>query len=73
MKQSLFIVDAFFHGNHSFRAAHAFNVINLIDYILRVRGVTGPYFTKNIEFSGGNVGNGYKRNMADAFQNKLGL
>ena len=51
MHQTLFVVDAFFKRYHGFRAANAFDIINLKNDVLRMRSILSTDFTKDIELS----------------------
>src|SRR5690554_6502220 len=73
MQQSVFIIDAFFHRNHGLCTAYPFNIIDLIDNIFGVCGVSSPYFTKYIKLSGSYMGDSDIWNFSNSLHDKLCL
>lgn len=73
MHQSLFIIEAFLKGNHSFRTADTIDIIDFKNNVFGVVGIFRPYFTENIELTRCNMCDGYVRYLFQTFDYKFGL
>jgi len=71
--QTLLVVDALLQGDHGLGPGDPIDIIDFEDDVLGMVGVLGPYLAENIEFSGGDVRHGHIGNLAQPFQDELGL
>lgn len=73
MHQTFFIVYAFLQGDHRFRSADPVDIIYPKDNIFCVVGILCPDLTKDIEFSGRDMGHRNIGDQVQPFQHEFGL
>ena len=63
MHQPLFIIYAFFKGNHGFRTTDSIDIVDPKDNVLGMIGIFRPNLAKDIEFTRSDMCNSYVWNL----------